>query len=122
MKKVSLLVAGGALAATLVIAAPALAESGFESSISGANAGFLSRVWYDNNYDNVSTNIYFSGCDRANQEVGLFRQVPGFDPNLGTKTLCSNRKGYWGDLNADDYRFKLMSGSNIDINFVAVNY
>lgn len=107
---------------TLALAAPAMAEGGFESSISGGQDGFLSRIWYDGNTDNISTNIYFSGCDRANQNVGLYRQVTGIDPNLGTKTLCSNRKGYWGDLRADDYRFKLIGGSNIDIDFVAVNY
>lgn len=121
MNRMKLKAAAGLLA-TLAHAAPAMAEGGFESSISGGQDGFLSRIWYDGNTDNISTNIYFSGCDRANQNVGLYRQVTGIDPNLGTKTLCSNRKGYWGDLRADDYRFKLIGGSNIDIDFVAVNY
>lgn len=114
--------AGVAALFVAMLGLPAQAEGHIESYISGAQSGFLSRIWFDNNRDNVSTNVYFSGCDRANQKVGLYRQVGGFDPNLGTVTLCSNRKGYWGDLTADNYRFKLIGGSDIDIDFVAVNY
>ena len=116
---------GSMLAASLLIAvgaSPASAEAFFESSISGAQKGFLSRIWYDNNYDNVDTKIGFGGCDRANLKVGVYRQVLGIDPNLGTKTLCSNRTGNWGDMRRAEYRFKLMEGRDVDVDYVYVQW
>ena len=112
-----------ALALTTLAIAPAAAESGgFTSFIQGAQAGFLSQVWHDYDHDNVDTKIYFGSCDRSRQEVGVYRQQFGIDPNYGTRVLCGGRTGMWGDMPADDYRFKLESGSYIDVGIVRVSW
>ncbi|MFF4097496.1 hypothetical protein ACFYYY_27665 [Streptomyces sp. NPDC001834] len=46
--------------------APAFAEGGYTSSISGWLPGKDSRQWTDNNSDSVSTTVKFSGCSVDN--------------------------------------------------------
>jgi len=98
-----------------VIAASALGEGTFVSSISGWYTGKDSRVWNDGNRDATSTYVRFRGCTRTNGgATGAGVQVKrqrGFAPDegKGTKTLyCGNvDTAYWGDLQASNYYFRL---------------
>ncbi len=59
-------VATGAVAIGVLGIAPAFAEGGFGSSISGWLPGKDSRSWKDNNSDSVSTSVKFAGCSVDN--------------------------------------------------------
>lgn len=104
---VSLLLAGAGVA---------LAEGGFNSSISGWLPGISSRDWADKNTDAVSTTVKLGGC--------RYDVLPGFsyatiqvskrngilpDQNMGRKSLycSSSATGNWGRLGAATYRFTL---------------
>ena len=82
------------------------------------------------NNDSTSTNIYFTGCSdpyayvsQYGVKVSVYRQVIGIDPSVGTQTLCdSTPTGYYGDLQASDYRFKLGTAYDLDVSYVRVRY
>ena len=88
----------------------------------------MSRIWTDQNADGTSTSVRFTGCSGAsNVGVAIYRQVTGVDPAVGTtKNLCSGggTRGYWGDLAADEYRFKIewINGQTVDVRDVDVWY
>ena len=119
-----------------VLAGSALAEGVWTSYISGALTGFESRIWKDNNNDNVATVIRFQGCTRApgigtNTSVNLRRVISLWpDENKGTKTLycATSASGNWGDVNGGDYRFKITkingseSGYRLWVDHVRVQY
>ncbi|WP_226851118.1 hypothetical protein, partial [Brachybacterium tyrofermentans] len=58
--------AAAALAATSLLAAPALAEGSFTSSLSSWMVGKDTRTWFDNDHDSASTNITMGGCRTTN--------------------------------------------------------
>jgi hypothetical protein len=101
-----------------VLAGTALAEGSWTSYIQNAWTGFESRIWTDRNSDNVATVITFRYCTWAgpgtpvnNVTVNLRRVISWYpDENKGDKNLyCSTSgSGNWGDVNAGDYRFKIV--------------
>ncbi|MFD5990639.1 hypothetical protein ACFWGE_03005 [Streptomyces bacillaris] len=90
--------------------APAFAEGGFNSTISGWLPGKDSRTWIDNNNDSVSTSVKFSGCSVDNGRftyAGL--QLKKVRPGL-PDTVVNRDNNYcdtssFGDKAAGTYYF-----------------
>lgn len=55
-----------AIAATALLAGPALAEGSFSSSITGWMVGKDTRTWFDNDHDGASTSLTLGGCRTTN--------------------------------------------------------
>jgi hypothetical protein len=79
---------------------------------SSCKAGFKSRIWFDNDLDNVATAIHFVNCT-SNPEVALYR-VRDFWPDVqvGDRKIswCLNTNGpwlTWGDQPRGSYYFKI---------------
>jgi hypothetical protein len=114
ISKRSALVAGALIVGTSILAAsPALAEGNWTSFITRAITGFQSRTWQDNNSDNVSTTVSFSGCSisegvafqKTQLEMwGEFGALP--DQNLGNIQNTCNTSN-WGRVANNAYHFRI---------------
>ncbi|WP_034087955.1 hypothetical protein [Streptacidiphilus albus] len=98
-----------------LIAAPAYANGGFNSYISGWGTGHNSRTWTEGN-DTVATSVALSGCSASGAKFAnvtlQLSQVHSLTPDTdeGHKVnYC--RTSSWGRQSAADYRFAV-----VDIN------
>lgn len=101
------------------VAAPALAEGHFDSYLSGWYEGRESRQWIDNNLDNTNGRATFSGCNKNDFRITIYKEDFGPDTNVGSETMqCKTSADavYAGDVPKDEYHFTLKSGSNINAN------
>jgi len=132
--KKTAIVAAVALAGSLLSAAPAMAEGSWSSYITRAIAGFQSRSWQDNNIDNISTSVQFSGCsleggvafEKTQLEMwGEFGAFP--DQNLGNiQNYCGTSS--WGRVASNSYHFRINTINGVtnaywlNVNSVVVKY
>lgn len=145
-RKRAVIVMASTAALAVALAAPALAEGSFSSSITGAYAPFNSRTWTDNNNDATSTHVTFQNCNdqytsasyNDHAKIQLTRETPWYQPdeNKGQDTLyCKNTSdtAYFGRVSSGNYHFTIVningqpSGSTpvyarIDVGWVGVGY
>ncbi|HET7415179.1 MAG TPA: hypothetical protein VFI97_05730 [Arthrobacter sp.] len=80
------------------------------------NVGDESRVWHDNNMDNVVGYVQLQNCNRNNTQLGVFRADFGPDTNVARGTLycTTSAKLTVGDPIAGDYHFtvELINGNS----------
>lgn len=95
------LLAGSIVAGmSVALAAPAMAEGSWTSSISGAHTGFNSRSWQDNQSDSAATITTLSSCSQTGypfssvgialyDEFGAFPdyRVSGWSQRCGTRNF-----------------------------------
>ncbi len=127
-------VVAGTVAVGVLGIAPAFAEGGFNSTISGWLPGKDSRTWIDNNNDSVSTSVKFSGCSVGNGRftyAGL--QLKKVRPGL-PDTVVNRDNNYcdtssFGDKAAGTYYFHYSNLNGQDsvsaylvVNTVTVRY
>jgi hypothetical protein len=117
-----------------LLPAPAMAEGGFGSSLSGVTTGFASRTWYDSAKDNNVTLTAMQGCSRddgANFTVNveLRRQRTALpDVSYGTRDLsaCATRtaEGAWSNPGAGTFfdKFHHYTFGRISARYVGVSY
>lgn len=105
-----------AVAITVGVAGPALAEGHFDSYLSGWYEGRESRQWIDLNEDSTNGRATFSDCNKNDFRITIFKEDFGPDTNVGSETMqCTSSADavYAGDVPKDEYHFTLKSGSNI---------
>jgi hypothetical protein len=122
--------------AAAMLASPgvAVAEGGFDSSLSGVRSGYVSRQWTDRNLDGASTTTQVSGCSRSDGanfflDVEL-RKRRSFQPDVsyGRQNVSACRGGAptanWGRPGAGDffnqfwhYDFGTVSASSVRVRF-----
>ena len=112
VKKTAAAVVAG-LSMVVLVATPAIAEGSWSSNISNAVPGFESRTWQDNNLDNVSTTVGFSGCSLdfgqtfSTTQLEMWGEFGGFpDQNLGNvQNTCGTSD--WGIVSSNAYHFRV---------------
>ncbi len=99
-----------------LVAAPAYANGGFTSYISGWGTGHNSRTWTEGAHDTVDTSVALSGCSASGANFSSvtlqLSQVHSLTPDTdeGHKVnYCG--KSSWGRQSGADYRFAV-----VDIN------
>lgn len=124
------------VAASVLTAAPAMAEGSWSSSISAAVVGFQSRTWQDSNLDNLSTTVRFTTCSVTGApsftgtQVELWGENGGFpDQNVGNKSTTCTSAMNWGRVGNNAYHFRintingLTDGTRkLTVNSVVTNY
>ncbi|MET7377158.1 hypothetical protein, partial [Micromonospora arida] len=122
-KLASVGVAVGTIAA-LALSGTAHAEASWESSISGANSGFESRTWYDNNMDSTNGYLWFSRCNYS-PTVAVYREATGPDVEVARgKITCNGGDGYlyFGDVAKGNYHFTIKSSGTLNVSRLVVVY
>ncbi|WP_073882696.1 hypothetical protein [Streptomyces sp. CB00316] len=114
--------------------APAFAEGGFESTISGWLPGKDSRTWTDNNNDSVSISVKFSGCYVDNGRftyagLQLEKVRPGLPDTVVNRDINYCDSSSFGDKSAGTYYFHYSNLNGQDtvsayliVNTVTVRY
>lgn len=130
-KKILAFAGVGVVAATLLIATPALAEGSWSSSLSGARPGFNSRSWQDSHLDHLSTTVAFSGCTYGNagglvkstdltlyDEFGL---LP--DQSVGTRSSVCGTFNWGEQTRSDGYHWNIfaLDGSTSSAHYINVS-
>ena len=130
-KKILAFVGVGAVAATLLIATPALAEGSWSSSLSNARPGFNSRSWQDSHLDHLSTTFAFSGCTCGNAgglvtstELTLYDEyglLP--DQSVGNKSSVCGTFNWGEQTRSDTYHWNIfaLDGSTINVHYINVS-
>lgn len=135
MKKLRTLTIPLVAALALSSIAPASAEGGFISSLSGVRDGFTTRVWNDKNSDTTGTTITASGCrNQTPNSPGrvdfTLRRQRSFRPDTieGAKPFSAcyrgEAKGNWGRVQAGNYYAVLgtHSWNHVSVNHLEVSY
>ena len=125
--------AAAGAAAIVAVAAPAMAEGGWSSYMSGWHIGKESRNWTDNNNDDVSTRVVVSRCTYNWPAGDHFRLhlkrddtwTPDEDYGGKTYDCDANDTGVsngWGDNGKGSFYFKLTSiNGDTDLSWATID-
>lgn len=127
------IVTGAVLVGVLGPMGVAMAEGGFDSSLSGVRDGFTTREWTDKNLDTNVTKTYVAGCSRSDgatftMEVELRKDVFGPDTSYGNKDFANcTWEGVthnWGDPGSGtffnqihQYSFGTISANHYNVHY-----
>ncbi|GAA2725700.1 hypothetical protein CAE01nite_20560 [Cellulomonas aerilata] len=116
------LIAALVATSTVVVAAPALAEGSFNSTVSGVRVGFESRSWADRNVDGAATRARITACSVGGVGIGIFRERFGPDALIARGSTCDAYVS-GGRVASGNYHFTVerIGGSNLNGN-VRVEY
>jgi hypothetical protein len=125
--KLASIAAGAAIAASLLVAAPAMAEGSRASSIPspGWTVGTRSGTWADSNGDSADTRVKLAGTVRlyvpntpiswnsvSSTQLQLLKDVWGSGwVSQGNRTAAPGAFQNWGRVSAGTYRFQYNGGT-----------